>query len=38
MQSWEVELEKNVKAAEQDGALVIYMTLAFEPVFREGFQ
>jgi len=36
--AWETEWEKTVRAAEQEGALVIYMTQAFEPVFREGFQ
>lgn len=36
--TWEAEWEKTVRAAEQEGALVIYMTQAFEPVFREGFQ
>ena len=33
-----VEWEKTVKAAEEEGALTIYMTQAFEPVFREAFQ
>ncbi len=36
--AWQVEWEKAVKAAEQEGTLVIYMTQAFEPVFRETFQ
>jgi ABC-type Fe3+ transport system substrate-binding protein len=36
--AWQVEWEKTVKAAESEGALVIYMTQAFEPVFREAFQ
>jgi len=36
--AWQAEWEKTVKAAEEEGALVIYMTQAFEPVFREGFQ
>jgi iron(III) transport system substrate-binding protein len=36
--AWQVEWEKTVKAAEEEGALVIYMTQAFEPVFRENFQ
>ena len=36
--AWQVEWEKTVKAAEDEGALVIYMTQAFEPVFRETFQ
>jgi iron(III) transport system substrate-binding protein len=30
--------DKTVKAAEEEGALTIYMTQAFEPVFREAFQ
>ncbi|HXF74620.1 MAG TPA: substrate-binding domain-containing protein [Methylomirabilota bacterium] len=34
----QAEWEKTVKAAEQEGALVIYMTQAFEPVFRDVFQ
>jgi iron(III) transport system substrate-binding protein len=36
--AWQVEWEKTVKAAEEEGALVIYMTQAFELVFREVFQ
>ena len=32
------EWDKTVKAAEEEGALTIYMTQAFEPVFREAFQ
>jgi iron(III) transport system substrate-binding protein len=36
--AWQIEWEKTVKAAEEEGALVIYMTQAFEPVFREAFQ
>ena len=36
--AWQAEWEKTVKAAEEEGALVIYMTQAFEPVFREVFQ
>ena len=36
--AWHAEWEKTVKAAEEEGALVIYMTQAFEPVFRDGFQ
>ena len=32
------EWEKTVKAAEEEGAVTIYMTQAFESVFREGFQ
>ena len=34
---WQAAWEKTVKAAEEEGALVIYMTQAFDPVFREGF-
>ena len=36
--AWQAEWEKTVKAAEEEGAVVIYMTQAFEPVFRESFQ
>ena len=36
--AWQIEGEKTIKAAEEEGALVIYMTQAFEPVFREVFQ
>jgi iron(III) transport system substrate-binding protein len=36
--AWQTEWEKTVKAAEEEAALVIYMTQAFEPVFRETFQ
>ena len=36
--AWQSEWDKTVKAAEEEGALVIYMTQAFEPVFRDGFQ
>jgi iron(III) transport system substrate-binding protein len=36
--AWQVEWEKTVKAAEEEGALAIYMTQAFEPVFRDAFQ
>lgn len=36
--AWQLEWDKTVKAAEEEGALVIYMTQAFEPVFRDGFQ
>ncbi len=35
---WQAEWEKTVRGAEDEGALVIYMTQAFEPVFREVFQ
>jgi iron(III) transport system substrate-binding protein len=34
----QAEWDKTVKAAEDEGALTIYMTQAFEPVFREAFQ
>ncbi len=36
--AWQFEWDKTVKAAEEEGALVIYMTQAFEPVFRDAFQ
>ncbi|HWO43900.1 MAG TPA: hypothetical protein VNO43_19080 [Candidatus Eisenbacteria bacterium] len=36
--AWQTDWEKTVKAAEGEGAVVIYMTQAFEPVFREVFQ
>lgn len=36
--AWQAEWDKTVKAGEEEGALVIYMTQAFEPVFREVFQ
>jgi ABC-type Fe3+ transport system substrate-binding protein len=36
--AWQADWEKTVKAAEEEGTLVIYMTQAFEPVFRETFQ
>ena len=36
--AWQIEWDKTVKAAEAEGALAIYMTQAFEPVFRETFQ
>ena len=36
--AWQAEWEKTVKAAEEEGTVVIYMTNAFEPVFREAFQ
>ena len=36
--AWQAEWNKTIKAAEEEGALVIYMTQAFEPVFRETFQ
>jgi iron(III) transport system substrate-binding protein len=36
--AWQVEWEKTVKAAEEEGVVVIYMTQAFEPIFRDNFQ
>ena len=36
--AWESEWEKTSKAADEEGAVTIYMTQAFEPVFRETFQ
>lgn len=36
--AWLAEWEKTVKAAEEEGAVAIYMTQAFEPVFRQSFQ
>src|SRR5919109_1396757 len=36
--TWQAKWERAVKAAEEEGAVVIYMTQAFEPVFRENFQ
>ncbi len=35
---WQNEWDQTVKAAEEEGAVVIYMTQAFEPVFKEVFQ
>src|SRR5262247_8440 len=35
---WQADWEKTVKAAEEERELAIYMTQAFEPVFREAFQ
>ena len=35
--TWQAEWEKTVKAAEDQGALALYITGAFEPVFREAF-
>lgn len=35
---WQADWEKTVKAAEEERELTIYMTQAFEPVFREAFQ
>ena len=36
--AWQADWDKVVKAAEEERELVIYMTQAFEPVFREAFQ
>ncbi len=36
--AWQADWDKTIKAAEEGGALTIYMTQAFEPVFRDGFQ
>jgi len=36
--AWRAEWDKTVKAAEDEGALVIYMTQSLEPVFRASFQ
>ena len=36
--AWQADWDKTIKAAEEEGALTIYMTQAFEPVFRDGFQ
>jgi hypothetical protein len=36
--AWRTEWEKTVKAAEEEGALVIYMPQSLEPVFRDSFQ
>ncbi|MGZ9143617.1 MAG: hypothetical protein ACXW4O_14910, partial [Candidatus Binatia bacterium] len=36
--AWQADWEKTVKAAEEEGAVSIYMTSAFESVFRDGFQ
>jgi iron(III) transport system substrate-binding protein len=36
--AWQADWDKAVKAAEEERELVIYMTQAFEPVFREAFQ
>ena len=35
---WQADWDKTIKAAEEEAALTIYMTQAFEPVFRDGFQ
>jgi iron(III) transport system substrate-binding protein len=36
--AWRTDWEKTVKAAEEEGAVVIYMTQSLEPVFRDSFQ
>src|SRR4249920_2137758 len=36
--AWQMEWDKTVKAAEDEGALALFITGAFEPVFREAFQ
>jgi iron(III) transport system substrate-binding protein len=36
--AWQTDWEKTLKAADEEGAATIYMTQAFEPVFRETFQ
>jgi iron(III) transport system substrate-binding protein len=36
--AWQAEWEKTIKAAEEERELVIYMTQAFVPVFRDTFQ
>lgn len=36
--AWQLDWEKTIKAAEEEGAVTIYMTGAFEPVFRDIFQ
>ncbi len=36
--AWQLDWEKTIKAAEEEGAVTIYMTGAFEPVFRDVFQ
>jgi iron(III) transport system substrate-binding protein len=36
--AWQADWEKTVKGAEEEGAVTIYMTGAFESVFREAFQ
>lgn len=38
LSGWRTEWDKTVTAAEDEGALAIYMTQAFEPVFRGAFQ
>jgi iron(III) transport system substrate-binding protein len=36
--AWQADWDKTVRAAEEEGAVTIYMTQAFEPVFKEAFQ
>jgi ABC-type Fe3+ transport system substrate-binding protein len=36
--AWQADWDKTIKAAEEEGAVTIYMTQAFEPVFKEAFQ
>jgi iron(III) transport system substrate-binding protein len=36
--AWQLDWENTIKAAEEEGAVTIYMTQAFEPVFRDAFQ
>jgi len=36
--AWQLDWEKTIKAAEEEGTVTIYMTQAFEPVFRDIFQ
>lgn len=36
--AWQLEWDKTVKAAEEEGAVALFITGAFEPVFREAFQ
>ena len=36
--TWQTEWDKTIRAAEEEGAVNIYMTSAFESVFRDAFQ
>jgi len=36
--AWQTEWDNTLRAAEEEGAVTIYMTQAFESVFREAFQ
>jgi hypothetical protein len=36
--AWQLEWDNTVKAAEEEGAVALFITGAFEPVFREAFQ